>query len=125
MISNNYASLSRYCFYTVVVSFISLQVIFVLSLLMFPSCGRSPSLFFTLFHVLPLLAFFPSVLKLQVRSYVWLCFILLGYFLVAVPNVMACTTWLSVMEVASIVVMFIAAMMFVRWRSRALNNTPE
>lgn len=118
--ATNYEQLSRFTFLTVLVSYTSLIIVYVLSILMFPSCGRQASLFFTALHIVPLLFFLPSLLRHNVRTYVWLCFIALGYFLVSVPNAFGCPTVLTVLEPVLVVIMFIAAMMYVRWRSRAL-----
>ena len=121
----NYERLSRYTFYTVLACYMSLLVVYVLSLLIYPSCGRSANLFIAALHIVPLLFFLPSLLRHNVRAYVWLCFMALGYFLVAVPNAVGCPTVLAMVEPTLIVIMFIAAMMFVRWRSRALKERDQ
>ena len=118
--SANYEQLSRYTFNTVLVTYASLLVLYVLTLLMYPSCGRSASVIIAGLHLIPLMCFLPGLMKGNVHSYVWLCFILLGYFIVAVPNALGCSTVLNVMEPILIVVLFTAAMMFIRWRSKAL-----
>jgi uncharacterized membrane protein len=118
--SANYEQLSRYTFITVMVTYASLLVLYVLTLLMYPSCQRSANLFIAGLHLVPLLCFLPSLMRHHVRGYVWLCFILCGYFLTAVPNALGCTTVLNVMEPVLVMVLFITAMMYVRWRSRAL-----
>ncbi|WP_019530545.1 DUF2069 domain-containing protein [Dasania marina] len=118
--TNPYQRLSRYSFYTVLFCYASLLLLYVLTLLMYPSCGRSANLFIAALHLLPLLAFLPSIMRQHVRSYVWLCFMLLGYFLAAVPNALGCSTPLNILEPILIVLLFSAGMMYVRWRSRAL-----
>ena len=123
--SANYEQLSRYTFNTALLTYASLLVLYVLTLLMYPSCGRSASITIAALHLLPLLCFLPGLMRGNVRSYVWLCFILLGYFITAVPNALGCSTVLNIMEPVLIVVLFIAAMMFIRWRSRALKARQE
>ena len=118
--SNNYQRLSGYTFYTVLFSYASLLVLYVLTLLMYPSCGRSGNLLIAGLHLVPLLCFLPSLMRQHIRSYVWFCFMLLGYFLVAVPNALGCSTVLNILEPILVVVLFTAAMMHVRWRSRAI-----
>lgn len=98
----------------------SILLVFVVSTVLMPSCGRQPNVLIMLLHVIPLLCFLPGLLTQNVRSYVWLCFLSLGYFLVAVPNAFGCQTVLNILEPVLISVMFIAAMFYVRWRSRAL-----
>lgn len=118
--NTNYERLSRFTYLTVMVSYASLLVLYVLILIMFPSCGRSANLFIAGIHLLPLLCFLPSLMRQNIRSYVWLCFILCGYFLAAVPNAFGCSTVLNILEPILVMIMFIAAMMYTRWRSRAL-----
>ncbi|MGK0441386.1 MAG: putative membrane protein [Pseudohongiellaceae bacterium] len=118
--SANYVLLSRYTYITVLVTYASLLVLYVLTLLMYPSCGRSANLFIAGLHIVPLLFFLPSLMRHHVRAYVWLCFILCGYFLAAVPNALGCSTVLNVTEPILVVVLFISAMMYVRWRSRVM-----
>ena len=117
---SNYEALSRYTFLTVLVCYASLLFLFVFNNLIFPSCGRSANLTIAGIHIVPLLFFLPSMLRHNIRSYVWLCFLSLGYFLAAVPNTFGCTTLSNVLEPVLISTMFIAAMMYIRWRSGAL-----
>jgi uncharacterized membrane protein len=102
-----------------------LLAIFVASTLWLPSCDRSPSVALALLHILPLLMFLPGVLKKNLRTHIWLCFILLGYFVAAVVNAFACPSWLPISESVVIVLLFTAGMVYVRWRSRALSEQQE
>jgi uncharacterized membrane protein len=73
--------------------------------------------------LLPLLMFLPGMLRDNLRSYIWLCFICLGYFLVLVQRVFAQPDSLSVISgLVAVVVLFIAAMLYVRWRARELRS---
>lgn len=68
---------------------------------------------------LPLLALLPGIYKKNYRSYSWLCFILLFYFIVAVERAMVSTsTWTDYIFVGLIVGLFISSMMTGRWLQR-------
>jgi len=120
MAAADYARWSRLSRYLVLLCFFGLLLVFTLSQLLFPSCGRSPNLVIWLLHMLPLSLFVSGIIRQNVRTYVWLCFVMLGYFLLAVQSIFACPSLLNAIELAFIVVLFIAAMLYVRWRSRAL-----
>ena len=67
-------------------------------------------------QALPLLAFLPSAIKGSPRSMVWLCLVLLLYFIVAVPHLFLPAMLLfGILEVTLITLLFVAAMLFVRW----------
>ncbi len=72
--------------------------------------------------LLPLLIFLPGMLRDQLRSYVWLCFVSLLYFIVLVERVFAepagLAGWIGL---GSVVLLFSAAMLYVRWRGREVN----
>ena len=72
--------------------------------------------------LLPLLIFLPGMLKDSLRSYVWLCFIALGYFVLGVERVFAqpheTVAWVGL---SSVTLLFTAAMCYVRWRGREIN----
>ncbi len=71
--------------------------------------------------LLPLLIFLPGMLKDNLRSYIWLCFISLGYFILGVERLFAQPgSLLAMLGMFAIVILFIAAMLFVRWRAREL-----
>jgi uncharacterized membrane protein len=73
--------------------------------------------------VLPLLLFAPGMLRDNLRSYIWLCFVCLLYFTVLVVRVFADPADLrGVIGLGAVVVLFIAAMLYVRWRARALRT---
>lgn len=73
--------------------------------------------------LLPLIIFIPGMLQDKLRSYIWLCFVLLLYFmrlvlaLFAEPGSPA-----AVVGMVAVVTLFVAAMMYVRWRSRELRE---
>ena len=71
--------------------------------------------------VAPLLLFLPGLLRGAWKSYLWLCFVVLVYFTLTVSRLFGprrdVADWL---ELASIVVLFVSAMLFARWRQREL-----
>lgn len=80
-------------------------------------------LIFWLVMLLPLLIFLPGMLKNKLRSYIWLCFVCLIYFLVLVLRLFARPdSPLAITGMVAVVILFIAAMLFVRWRARELNT---
>ena len=79
--------------------------------------------FIWVLKVLPLLLFLPGMLKDNLRSFIWLCFVCLGYFLILVQRIFAQPDSLLVIGgLVAVVVLFIAAMMYVRWRARELRE---
>lgn len=79
--------------------------------------------FIWLLKLMPLLIFLPGMLKDKLRSYIWLCFVCLGYFMVLVQRIFAQPDSLLVVSgLASVVLLFTAAMMYVRWRARELRS---
>ena len=76
--------------------------------------------------MLPLLIFLPGMLKENLRSYIWLCFVSLLYFIALVERLVARPdSVLAAVGMFGVVTMFIAAMMFVRWRARELKSANE
>lgn len=78
--------------------------------------------------LLPLLIFLPGMLRDRLRSYIWLCFVCLLYFMALVERLFAAPgSPLAITGTAAVVTLFVAAMMYVRWRARELrtaNVTP-
>ncbi len=72
-----------------------------------------------LFQALPLLAFLPGMLKGAYRTYSWLCFILLFYFIFAVQSVFSTIrSGSDFVFLGLIVLVFITSMMMSRWQQR-------
>ena len=70
-------------------------------------------------YCLPLLIFLPGMLRDKLRSYIWLCFISLLYFMRLVVKLFAEPgNALAIVGMIAVVTLFIAAMMYVRWRAR-------
>ena len=71
--------------------------------------------------LLPLLIFLPGLLRDRLRSYIWLCFVSLLYFIALVERLFAVPgSALAVTGMVAVVTLFVAAMMYVRWRAREL-----
>ncbi len=71
--------------------------------------------------LLPLLLFLPGMLRDRLRSYVWLCFVCLLYFIALVERLFALPgNALAITGTVAVVTLFVAAMLYVRWRTREL-----
>lgn len=73
--------------------------------------------------LLPLLIFLPGMLRDRLRTYIWLCFVSLLYFIALVERLFALPGNIpAAIGTAAVVTLFIAAMMYVRWRARELRE---
>lgn len=63
----------------------------------------------------PLLIFVPGFVMRKYRTYSWLCFGILPYFIWLTPLVMARGAWSDWIMINLIVIMFISSMMTSRW----------
>lgn len=73
--------------------------------------------------LLPLVVFIPGILKDNLRSYIWLCFVSLLYFMRLVIALFAQPDSVTaIVGMSAVVVLFISAMMYVRWRARELRD---
>ncbi len=73
------------------------------------------------FHLLPLVMFLPGMLRDNLRSFIWLCFVSLGYFMHLVVEVFARPdSWSAITGLVAVVILFNAAMLYVRWRAKEL-----
>jgi len=71
--------------------------------------------------LLPLLLFLPGMLRDRLRSYIWLCFVCLLYFIALVERLFALPgNALAITGTVAVVTLFVAAMLYVRWRAREL-----
>lgn len=74
-------------------------------------------------RVIPLLIFFPGMYRDGLRSFIWLCFVSLLYFMALVERLFANPTEpVSIASMVAVVFLFIASMMYVRWRARELRK---
>lgn len=73
--------------------------------------------------LLPLLIFLPGMLRDNLRSYIWLCFVSLMYFIAATERLFATpASGLAICGMMAVVSLFVAAMMYVRWRAQSLRE---
>ncbi|WP_170150154.1 DUF2069 domain-containing protein [Parahaliea mediterranea] len=74
--------------------------------------------------LLPLLLFLPGMLGDKLRSYIWLCFVSLLYFIALVERLFANPgSALAIVGMLAVVSLFCAAMLYVRWRARELRGS--
>jgi uncharacterized membrane protein len=70
--------------------------------------------------------FVPGMARDKLRSYIWLCFVSLMYFMNLVVRLFADPTGpRGVVGMTSVVVLFIAAMLYVRWRAQSLRQAQQ
>ena len=88
------------------------------------------SLALWLVKIFPLLIFVPGFIKKKYRTYSWLCFAILPYFIWMTPLAMGRGNWNDWVMILLTVVIFIAAMMTSRWMQQQsyfgwqISNTP-
>lgn len=84
-----------------------------------------------LVKLFPLLIFIPGFVTKKYRTYSWLCFAILPYFIWITPLVMGRGHWSDWAMAFLIVIMFIASMMTSRWMQQQsylnwqISNTPS
>jgi uncharacterized membrane protein len=84
---------------------------------------RQMPVIFWLGKLVPLLLFLPGMVRNSPRSYIWLCFVCLIYFFVLVQRLFAQPdSPLAITGMIAVVILFNAAMLFVRWRSREMRE---
>ena len=73
--------------------------------------------------LLPLLIFLPGLLQDNLRSFIWLCFVCLLYFMRLVVSLFENPAdLLSIVGMVAVVLLFCSGMMYVRWRARELRQ---
>ena len=76
-----------------------------------------------LVRALPLIIFMPGVARDQLRSLVWLCFVILFYFVSAVELVFARPTdTLAIIGICVVVLLFVVSTFYIRVRGRELRQ---
>jgi len=86
--------------------------------------SRGAPWFIWFLKLVPLLVFLPGMLRDNLRSFIWLCFVCLGYFLVLVQRIFADPgSLLTVSGLTAVVILFTSAMLYVRWRARELRRS--
>ena len=83
-----------------------------------------------LVKLFPLVIFIPGFIQKKYRTYSWLCFAILPYFVWMTPYVMGRGNWSDWVMVLLTVIIFIGAMMTSRWMQQQsylgwqISNTP-
>ena len=78
---------------------------------------------FWLVKLVPLLMFLPGMLRDSLRSFIWLCFVSLLYFIALVERVFAVPGGLLGWSgLVAVCVLFCSGMLYVRWRARSLRE---
>ena len=73
--------------------------------------------------VLPLLIFLPGMLQDNLRSFIWLCFVCLLYFMRLVVSLFENPSdVLAIIGMVAVVLLFCSGMMYVRWRAQELRQ---
>lgn len=87
------------------------------------SALQQPPLLIWIMRVLPLLIFVPGMRRDNLRSFIWVCFVCLLYFITLVERLFADPADLvSIVAMVSVVSLFVASMLYVRWRARELKK---
>ena len=74
-------------------------------------------------RVLPLLIFLPGIFADNLRTYIWVCFVSLLYFVTLVLRLFADPfNIVAILGMISVVTLFIAAMLYVRWRAQEIKE---
>ncbi|RLQ21975.1 DUF2069 domain-containing protein [Seongchinamella sediminis] len=73
--------------------------------------------------LLPLLIFLPGMLQDNLRTFIWLCFVCLLYFMRLVVDLFENPADpLAISGMIAVVLLFCSGMMYVRWRARELRQ---
>lgn len=84
---------------------------------------QGPSIIIWCLQCVPLLILIPSMLRKNPRSYIWLCFIILVYFIALVERVMSPSrNWLNMFQLFLVSSIFITAMFTSRWLQQEHGN---
>lgn len=85
-----------------------------------------PSYFFWAVQLIPLLLVLPGLKAGNPRSYIWLCFLLLLYFIKGVDGVISPSrAWIDYVVLSVSVLLFISAMLTSRWLQQHLYQKLE
>ena len=75
-------------------------------------------------RIIPLLLFIPSVARDNLRAVIWLCFVVLFYFISSVELVFAQPSDpVAVIGIIAVVLLFSSATLYIRLRGRELKST--
>jgi len=99
--------------------FIQIALIFFTTMWWVPT-HKSPNYVIGFFVATPLIILLPWMLKRNIRAFIWLCFVQLGYFMPAVQHMFMYEQYgfMPFVETALVFVLFCVAMMFARWEQK-------
>lgn len=119
--TGEYVTLARRSWVATLALMAALQVVYVFETLLLPTFDRPANPVVWAVQALPLAAFVPGMLARKPRIFIWLCFLLLIYFAVAVLSVFTHPhgfySWAELLLISSL---YVASMLFARWRHREM-----
>lgn len=102
-------------------SYAGLLLLIAAGTLVWPGGDRNPSPTIWILQSLPLLVVLPGVIRAGVVAHAWLSFIAMLYFAMAVSNLaVPPLRIIDVLKLIFSIEIFVGAMLYVRWRSRAV-----
>ena len=100
-------------------AWLALQCLFVFKTLLLPMGGRDLNVTMWVVHSLPLLIFLPGLWRGDVRTFAWLAFAILMYFMVTVEALFSLEPslyhWITLVLV---VVLFVGCTIYIRWQGQ-------
>ncbi len=82
-----------------------------------------PSFFFLVMQLVPLFIVIPAVVRQRPRAYIWLCFIMLMYFVKGVDGMVSPSkAWIDYVVLTTSIILFISSMMSSRWLQSYFNS---
>lgn len=116
----NYELLAQRCRQLTFISLLALLIVIAIDTLILPSRGRSPNPVVWVLLSLPLLIFVLGLRRGSINSFAWLSFVSLLYFAQSVTSLfMPWWRWLDVLHLVFSVLLFVGAMLSVRYTARA------
>ena len=104
-------------------SYVALLLLVAVGTLILPTRDRAPNVTIWIIQSLPLLIVVIGIVRGGVIAHAWLSFISLLYFAMAVTELFVPPLQiLDVLKLIFSIELFFGAMLYVRWRSRALRN---
>lgn len=109
------------CWWVMMASYGLLLVMLSLGQFWHLPANRAPNTVIWLIVIVPLLAFLPGLLRRQFRTFIWLCFVLLLYFLQLTLVLWGPQAdWVDAVAMAALVSLYVSAMLCARWQAQAM-----
>ena len=110
----------KLCFISYVAEII---ILFLLTHVLYPA-GKSPNTVVFCILAIPLLPFFPFLIKRNIKAHAWLMFMTLFYFVLVVDDVLDPRYgFIAQLELANIFILFCSSMLFTRYEQKRLDIT--